>query len=269
MQVVGGIARARALFGVLPRPLGFVPTMGALHEGHLELVKRARAQCASVVASVFVNPMQFGPNEDLARYPRDLEGDRKKLQRAGVDGLFAPEAAEIYPAGFTTVVDVGGLGRAFEGAIRPEHFRGVTTVVAKLLHVVGPDVLYLGQKDAQQTAVVRKMVRDLEFPVRVEIVPTVRERDGLALSSRNAYLDAEQRAHAPTLHRALQAMLAAFAGGQTKARRRRGRASAAVGAGKRRLFRRRRRRNVYSARTDAGTGFRDRRRAFRGDALAG
>ncbi len=217
MQVATSVAQGRAFFDVLPRPLGFIPTMGALHDGHVELVRRAREACVSVAASVFVNPLQFGPNEDLARYPRDPDGDRGKLARAGVDVLFAPDAAAMYPAGFTTVVDAGPIGTSYEGAIRPEHFRGVTTVVAKLLHVVGPDVLYLGQKDAQQTAVLRKMIRDLEFPVRVEIVPTVRERDGLALSSRNAYLTPEERAQAPALYRALQTLRERLERGEPKA----------------------------------------------------
>lgn len=181
--------------------------MGALHDGHLQLVRAARAQCASVVASVFVNPMQFGPNEDFEKYPRDLEGDRRKLQETGVDYVFTPDTKAMYPPGFSTIVEVGALGTVFEGAIRPEHFRGVTTVVSKLLHVVNPDALYLGQKDAQQTAVLRKMVRDLDFQTRVEIVPTVRETDGLAMSSRNAYLSPQERAAAPTLHAALQQML--------------------------------------------------------------
>jgi pantoate--beta-alanine ligase len=216
MQVAAGVAQARALFDVLPRPFGLVPTMGALHDGHLQLVRRARADCASVAASVFVNPLQFGPREDLARYPRDFEGDREKLAAGGVDVLFAPDVAAMYPAGFSTAVDVGSMGGVFEGAVRPEHFRGVTTVVAKLLHIASPDVLYLGQKDAQQTAVLRRMVRDLEFAVNVEIVPTVREHDGLALSSRNAYLDPEQRANAPSLHRALETMRAALERGESK-----------------------------------------------------
>lgn len=191
----------------MPRPLGFVPTMGALHAGHLQLVQAAREQCASVASSVFVNPTQFGPLEDFERYPRDYEGDRAKLETAGVDFLFAPDVEAMYPPGFSTTVDVGEIGTRYEGAIRPTHFRGVTTVVSKLLNVVQPDVLFLGQKDAQQTAVLRKLVRDLDFNVRVHIVPTVRETDGLALSSRNVYLAPELRAAAPSLHHALQTML--------------------------------------------------------------
>ncbi len=224
MELVVDIARARALFAALPRPLGFVPTMGALHDGHLELVACARRHCASVAASIFVNPLQFGPNEDLSRYPRQPEADAAMLSSAGVDALFAPDAAALYPHGFATSVDVGPLGTAFEGAIRPGHFRGVATVIAKLLNVVRPDALFLGQKDAQQSVVLRRMIADLEFPVNVEVVPTVREHDGLAMSSRNAYLDPVQRAQAPTLHAALLAMREALELGAGKA--------AAIGVGK-------------------------------------
>ena len=207
MAVAATVEQARSAVGALPRPLGFVPTMGALHPGHLALVAAARAECASVVASVFVNPAQFGPGEDFERYPRDYAGDRAKLERAGASLLIAPESSAIYPPGYSTVVDVGPMGARYEGAVRPMHFRGVATVVSKLLNVVHPDVLYVGQKDAQQTAVLRKMVRDLDVPVRVQIVPTVREDDGVALSSRNVYLTTEQRAAAPTLHAMLRAFL--------------------------------------------------------------
>lgn len=217
MKIAVTIPEATPIFADLPRPLAFVPTMGALHAGHLELVRQASAQCVSVAASVFVNPLQFGANEDLATYPRDLDGDRSKLADAGVHALFAPSVDTMYPPGFGTWIEIGDVGRGFEGAARPTHFRGVATVVAKLLHIVKPDVLYLGQKDAQQTAVVRKMIRDLEFPVRVEIVPTVREADGLAMSSRNAYLDAAQRREAPSLNRALHALHDALAAGTPKA----------------------------------------------------
>jgi pantoate--beta-alanine ligase len=216
MEVAGTVARARALFGALPRPLGFVPTMGALHAGHLELAHRARLLCAAVVASIFVNPLQFGANEDLAKYPRDPDRDRKKLAGLGVDALFAPEGDAMYGGGFTTVVDVGPLGGVFEGALRPGHFRGVATVMAKLLNIVRPDMLFLGQKDAQQTVVLRKMIRELDIPLAVEIVPTVREPDGLAMSSRNAYLDAELRAQAPTLYRALTTVRDALERGSAK-----------------------------------------------------
>ena len=216
MHIAGTVADARALFDALPRPLGFVPTMGALHDGHLALVRSAAERCAAVGASVFVNPLQFGVNEDLAKYPRDFEGDREKLSGAGVDVLFAPDASEMYPPGYSTYVDVGEMGTTFEGAVRPTHFRGVATVVTKLLHVVRPDALYLGQKDAQQTAVLRRVVRDLDLPVRVEVVPTVRESDGLAMSSRNAYLNPQQRAAAPSLYRALLELRSALGSGTRK-----------------------------------------------------
>lgn len=217
MHVASAVEPARERLAALPRPLGFVPTMGALHEGHLQLVRAARSQCATVAASVFVNPAQFGPGEDFERYPRDYEGDRDKLAACGVDLLFVPDAQVMYPPGFSTSVDVGELGATYEGAIRPTHFRGVATVVNKLLNIIRPDVLYVGQKDAQQTAVLRKMVRELDAGVRVEIVPTVREPDGLALSSRNAYLTQEQRAAAPSLHLALETMVAGLRDGKDTA----------------------------------------------------
>jgi pantoate--beta-alanine ligase len=217
MQVASAIAPVRALLRALARPIGFVPTMGALHDGHLELVADARRRCASVVVSVFVNPLQFGPNEDFARYPRDYEGDFAKLASAGVDVLFAPDAATMYPPDFTTAIDVGPIGTNFEGAVRPTHFSGVVTVVAKLLNIAQADTLFLGQKDAQQTAVLRKLVRDLAFPVAVEIVPTAREADGLARSSRNAFLSAADRAEAPTLARSLAALREALENGASKA----------------------------------------------------
>jgi len=224
MESAKTLARARALCAALPRPLGFVPTMGALHEGHLALVRAARRRCAAVAASVFVNPLQFGPNEDLAAYPRDLRADRRLLASAGVDALLAPDEAAMYGAGFATSVNVGPLGTVFEGAVRPQHFRGVTTVVAKLLNLVRPDALFLGQKDAQQTAVLRRMIADLAYPVEVCIVPTVRESDGLAMSSRNRYLDANWRSRAPSLYRALRATREALDRGRRKA------AALAIGA---------------------------------------
>jgi pantoate--beta-alanine ligase len=210
------VARARALFGALPRPLGFVPTMGALHEGHLALVRAARARSAAVGASIFVNPLQFGPNEDLAKYPRDESHDAAKLAAEGVDVLFSPGNETMYPPGFATHVDVGALDSVFEGAVRPGHFRGVATVMAKLLNIVSPDVLFMGQKDAQQAVLLRKMIADLDVPVELEVVPTVREPDGLAMSSRNRFLDAARRAQAPTLHRALQAMRESLETGSSK-----------------------------------------------------
>ncbi len=223
METVRTVTQARVLFDALPRPLGFVPTMGALHAGHLELVRRARQRSASVAASIFVNPMQFGPNEDLAAYPRDEAGDRAKLAAAGVVALLIPESAAMYAPDFTSYVDVGPLAEILEGAARPQHFRGVTTVMTKLLNIVRPDLLFLGQKDAQQAAILRKMIVDLNVPVELEIVPTVREHDGLAMSSRNRYLDARRRAEAPTLHSALLAVADALALGESK--------SAAIAAG--------------------------------------
>jgi pantoate--beta-alanine ligase len=216
MELLTTVASARQVLRAARRPLGFVPTMGALHDGHLALVRAAREACATVAASLFVNPLQFGPNEDLATYPRDAQRDRHKLDAAGVDVLFAPASAEMYPESFATSVDVGPLGETFEGAIRPGHFRGVATVIVKLLNIVRPDRLYLGQKDAQQAVVLQKIVADLDVGVRIEIVPTMRESDGLAMSSRNAYLDAAQRAQAATLYRALVAMREALEQGLDK-----------------------------------------------------
>ena len=189
--------------------------MGALHDGHLALVDRARAENASVVASLFVNPLQFAPTEDFARYPRSFDEDARRLAERGVDVVYAPEVARMYPAGFATSVDVGELATRFEGASRPGHFAGVATVVAKLLHAIEPTSLYLGQKDAQQTAVVRRFVADLDFATAVVVVPTVREPGGLALSSRNAYLRDDERAAAPSIYAALRAIAACVLAGQT------------------------------------------------------
>ena len=177
--------------------------MGALHEGHLFLVRAARAACDLVAVSIFVNPTQFGANEDLAKYPRDFERDRELLEKEGVELLFAPPVEEMYPAGAVTWVTVEALSGKLDGRSRPGHFRGVTTVVAKLFHVVEPDAAFFGQKDAAQVAIVRRMVRDLKFPVEIVACPIVREADGLAMSSRNAYLDPAQRKQALVLHRAL------------------------------------------------------------------
>lgn len=217
MQVATTVLQARALFDVLPRPIGFVPTMGALHAGHLALAQRAREESTTVAASIFLNPLQFGANEDLDRYPRDLESDRAKFSAAGVDVLFLPTQAVMYPPDFSTSVDVGDMGTRYEGASRPTHFRGVTTVVSKLINIVRPDTVYLGQKDAQQTAVLRRMIRDLDVPASIVIVPTEREPDGLAMSSRNVYLTAQEREAAPTLHHALQALRMAMQMGKSKA----------------------------------------------------
>jgi pantoate--beta-alanine ligase len=186
--------------------LGFVPTMGALHEGHLSLARRARSECGTVAASIFVNPLQFAPGEDLARYPRTFDEDCRQLEAEGVEVLFAPEAAEMYPNGAVTTVTVAGIGDRLDGASRPGHFTGVATVVAKLFHVVAPNRAYFGQKDAAQLAVLRQMVRDLNFDVEIVACPIVRDLDGLALSSRNKYLSPEERERALVLRRALLRM---------------------------------------------------------------
>src|SRR5271165_5995581 len=183
--------------------LGFVPTMGALHEGHLSLVRAARASCDVVAASVFVNPTQFGPTEDLAKYPRDFDRDRDLLAKEGVQLLFAPSVEEMYPRDAVTWVTVEELSSKLDGRSRPGHFRGVTTIVAKLFHAVEPDAAVFGQKDAAQVAIIRRMVRDLNFAVEIVVCPIVREADGLAMSSRNAYLNTEQRMRALVLHRSL------------------------------------------------------------------
>jgi pantoate--beta-alanine ligase len=183
--------------------IGLVPTMGSLHEGHLALVRFARRHCDSVVVSVFVNPLQFGPTEDFGRYPRDFRRDRALLAAAGVDVVFHPDVKAMYPAGFATSVEVERLSRGLCGRSRPGHFRGVVTVVSKLFNIVRPDVAVFGQKDAQQAFIIRRMARDLGYDLRVFVVPTVREPDGLALSSRNVYLTPAQRSDAPVLHRSL------------------------------------------------------------------
>jgi pantoate--beta-alanine ligase len=185
--------------------LGLVPTMGALHEGHAALVKRAKAECSKVAVSIFVNPKQFGPKEDFAKYPRDLEKDAEMLQAIGVDVVFAPAAEEIYPDGFRTYVTVEGISERLEGKTRPGHFRGVATVVLKLFEIVGPQLAYFGRKDAQQVRIISAIAQDLNLDVEVVVCPIVREADGLALSSRNAYLNAEERKAATVLIRALGA----------------------------------------------------------------
>lgn len=217
MKVVTTLDDLRHACAALAEPMGLVPTMGYLHDGHLSLVRRARTECASVAASIFVNPAQFGPSEDLAAYPRDLARDLALLEEAGVDLVWTPTAEIVYPAGFQTWVTVEEMARPLEGAHRPGHFRGVATVVAKLFNAFQPQRAYFGQKDAQQAAVIRQMTRDLDFPVEVVICPTVREQDGLAMSSRNAYLSQEQRAAAPVLFRALSAAAMAWAAGQRDA----------------------------------------------------
>jgi pantoate--beta-alanine ligase len=197
------------------RPIGLVPTMGALHAGHLALVARARAEAATVVVSLFVNPLQFGPGEDFERYPRAFAGDVAALTRAGVDLVYAPDVATMYPPGFGTSVDPGPVAECYEGELRPGHFRGVATVCVKLFSTVGAERAYFGAKDAQQVAVLRRVVADLNLPVELVVCPTVREPDGLALSSRNVYLSAEERAAAPALHRALDAIVRAVGAGET------------------------------------------------------
>jgi pantoate--beta-alanine ligase len=191
--------------------------MGALHEGHLSLVRRAKAECGSVAVSIFVNPTQFGPQEDLSKYPRDLPRDLALLEAAGADLVWTPTPEGMYPPGFQTWVQVENLTLPLEGAVRPDHFRGVTTVVAKLFNAVQPEKAYFGQKDAQQAAVIRRMVRDLDFPIEIIVCPTVREADGLAMSSRNLYLNAEERRAATVLYRALSAAKSAHVQGERSA----------------------------------------------------
>jgi pantoate--beta-alanine ligase len=194
--------------------LGFVPTMGALHEGHLSLVRAARSSCDGVAASIFVNPLQFGPQEDLAKYPRSFERDRELFEKAGVELLFAPAVEEMYPSGVVTWVTVEGMSDRLDGRSRPGHFRGVATVVAKLFHIVEPEVAFFGQKDAAQVAIIRRMVRDLNFAVEVVACPIVREADGLAMSSRNVYLSPVERKQALGLRRALERVKELWQGGE-------------------------------------------------------
>lgn len=217
MRVIETIAEFRAARAALPGSLGFVPTMGYLHLGHLALVQRARAQSDHVAVSIFVNPTQFGPYEDLARYPRDLQRDLALLQDAQADLVFVPDVAEIYPPGFSTTVDSGVVAGSLEGAARPGHFQGVATVVCKLFNIVAPQRAYFGQKDAQQTLVIRRMVADLNMPVEVVICPTLREPDGLAMSSRNVYLSPAERHAALALSRGLLAAQRRYAAGERDA----------------------------------------------------
>ena len=218
MRTVRTVADVRAAVAGADRPVGLVPTMGALHDGHLALIRAARRDCASVVVSLFVNPAQFEDGADLAAYPRDEERDARLAAEAGADVLFAPGADEVYPPGFATTVSVAGVSEPLEGQARgTAHFEGVATVVAKLLNMVGPDVAYFGQKDAQQLVVIRRLVRDLDIPVRIEAVPTVREPDGLALSSRNVHLRDDDRERAVALSRALHAAEEAASSGERDA----------------------------------------------------
>ncbi len=216
MLIVRNIADARAALAKLRaerRCIGLVPTMGALHEGHLSLVRAAKAHCNAVVTTIFVNPTQFAPGEDFAKYPRTFEADCALLEKEGVDVLFAPEAAEMYPAGASTVVKVAGLSDRLDGQSRPGHFTGVATVVAKMFNIVQPNHAFFGQKDAAQVAVLRRMVRDLHFNLELVVCPTVREADGLAMSSRNRYLSPEQRQQALVLSRALRRVEAEIGAG--------------------------------------------------------
>jgi len=219
MQTVTTFADLQARRRSLSGTVGFVPTMGYLHAGHVSLALRARAECASVVASIFVNPTQFGPNEDLATYPRDLPRDLAQLETAGVELVWTPTPEEMYLPGFQTWVTVDGLTRPLEGEVRPGHFRGVTTIVAKLFNAVGPDKAYFGQKDAQQAAVIRQMVKDLNFPIDIVVCPIVREPDGLAMSSRNVYLNPAERQAATVLFQSLNAAWSAYASGERAAER--------------------------------------------------
>ncbi|GAC1579719.1 MAG: pantoate--beta-alanine ligase [Candidatus Elarobacter sp.] len=215
MRIARTPAEVRVALQGAARPVGLVPTMGALHAGHMALVARARAESATVAASIFVNPLQFGPNEDFDRYPRAFDGDVAALREAGVGIVYAPDVATMYPPGFGTSIDPGSVGAAYEGALRPGHFAGVATVCVKLFLSFGAERAYFGAKDAQQVAVLRRIVADLNLPVELVVEPTVREPDGLALSSRNVYLDNRERVAAPLLHRALDAIARAVRAGET------------------------------------------------------
>lgn len=220
MKIIKTIKQIRQSLGLQRKRgkrIGFVPTMGALHEGHLSLIRLARKHSDFVVVSIFVNPTQFGPKEDYKKYPRDLKKDAALCQTAGADLIFVPDVKEVYPEGFSTYVNVEGLTKGLCGASRPGHFRGVATVVSKLFNIVQPDVAVFGQKDAQQLAVIRRMVKDLDLPVKIIGGPIVRERDGLAMSSRNAYLTLEERAEAVTLSRALKLAESMVKNGKRKA----------------------------------------------------
>ena len=219
MKIARTVAEVRSLRGKLEDPVGFVPTMGALHEGHLSLVRSARAENKSVVVSIFVNPTQFSPSEDFDTYPRDLERDLRLLEEESVDLVFAPASVELYPAGYSTWVEVESLTERLEGAARPTHFRGVATIVTKLFNIVAPQRAYFGQKDAQQALVIRRLIRDLNLPIELRVCPTVRESDGLALSSRNSYLSADERRAATVLKRGLDLAERLFSGGERDADR--------------------------------------------------
>jgi pantoate--beta-alanine ligase len=215
---------------LLPEPLGLVPTMGFLHEGHLSLVRRARYECASVAVTIFVNPTQFGPQDDLEAYPRDLRRDLALLETAGADLVWTPTVEAMYPPDFQTEINVRRISAPLEGAMRPGHFAGVATVVAKLFNALGPQRAYFGQKDAQQVAVLRQMVKDLNFPVEIIVCPIVRELDGLAMSSRNTYLNSEERKAATCLYRGLRAAHSRFEAGERQAESLRREVERVVGA---------------------------------------
>ena len=217
MNTISGIDTLRASRLSLSGTVGLVPTMGYLHEGHLSLIRLAKAECDNVVVSIFVNPTQFGANEDLSKYPRDLERDLSLIEPLGVDLVWTPTPEIMYPSGYQTWVEVDAITRPLEGSMRPTHFKGVTTVVAKLFNAVQPHKAYFGQKDAQQAAVIRQMVRDLNFPIDVIVCPIVREADGLAMSSRNKYLEGADRKAATVLFRALSAAKDAYEGGERDA----------------------------------------------------
>jgi pantoate--beta-alanine ligase len=217
MEITTTLQELRSVRKTLIGPVGFVPTMGYLHSGHLSLVDASRVECASTIVSIFVNPTQFGPQEDLGRYPRDLPRDLSLLESAGVDLVWTPPVEVMYQPGYQTWVEVMDLTRGLEGELRPGHFRGVATVVAKLFNAVQPDKAYFGQKDAQQAAVIRRMVKDLDFPIEIVICPTLREKDGLAMSSRNTYLDPDERKAAAVLYRGLSNARQAFDSGTREA----------------------------------------------------
>lgn len=217
MRIETTIAGLRAARREMNGTVGLVPTMGALHQGHLSLVRAAKSSCDKVIATIFVNPTQFAPNEDLSKYPRTFDADCALLEHEGVDLLFAPGASEMYPEGETTRVMVGPVADRLDGVSRPGHFTGVSTIVAKLFHIADPDRAFFGQKDAAQVAILRQMVRDLNFEVEIIVKPIVREPDGLAMSSRNRYLSPAEREQALALSRALQAALSAYAGGERHA----------------------------------------------------
>ncbi len=219
MMIVSTLDELRSARLLLDGKLGLVPTMGYLHEGHISLARRAKAECDHVAVSIFVNPTQFGPNEDLAKYPRDLDRDLHLLEDAGVDLVWTPTPEVMYPPGFQTWVEVEEMTRLLEGAQRPGHFRGVTTVVTKLFNAVQPAKAYFGQKDAQQAAVIRRMTLDLNFPIEIVVCPIVREPDGLAMSSRNVYLDPNQRKAATVLYRSLSAAKATYEKGEHDAKK--------------------------------------------------